>query len=110
MFSGMGDAATTNARWHMLLKEGQTGLSTAFDSRPDGLRHRLTQGRGECGNAVSPLIPWRIPRSHERRPLDKITTSMPSTRLQRPCGHVLRRSQIQGIPLNKIGGTSKMTC
>ena len=31
MFSGMGSAKDTNARWHMLLKDGQTGLSTAFD-------------------------------------------------------------------------------
>jgi methylmalonyl-CoA mutase N-terminal domain/subunit len=33
MFSGMGDAATTNERWHMLLKEGQTG-SAAWPSTP----------------------------------------------------------------------------
>jgi len=31
MFSGMGSAQDTNHRWHMLLREGQTGLSTAFD-------------------------------------------------------------------------------
>lgn len=31
MFSGMGSAQDTNRRWHMLLREGQTGLSTAFD-------------------------------------------------------------------------------
>ena len=31
MFSGMGGAQDTNQRWHMLLREGQTGLSTAFD-------------------------------------------------------------------------------
>lgn len=31
MFSGLGTAKDTNERWHLLLKEGQTGLSTAFD-------------------------------------------------------------------------------
>ncbi len=31
MFSGMGSAKDTNERWQMLLREGQTGLSTAFD-------------------------------------------------------------------------------
>ena len=31
MFSGMGTAVTTNERWHYLLENGQTGLSTAFD-------------------------------------------------------------------------------
>ncbi|MCK9231698.1 MAG: methylmalonyl-CoA mutase family protein, partial [Syntrophales bacterium] len=31
MFSGMGSAQDTNERWHLLLKSGQTGLSTAFD-------------------------------------------------------------------------------
>ncbi|BDC36214.1 MAG: methylmalonyl-CoA mutase [Candidatus Methanoliparum thermophilum] len=31
MFSGFGLAEDTNKRWHMLLKNGETGLSTAFD-------------------------------------------------------------------------------
>src|SRR5687768_8940973 len=31
MFAGFGTPAQTNARFHYLLKEGQTGLSTAFD-------------------------------------------------------------------------------
>ena len=34
MFSGMGSAQDTNRRWHMLLREGQTGLSTALIFRP----------------------------------------------------------------------------
>ncbi len=31
MFSGFGSARDTNKRWHQLLKDGETGLSTAFD-------------------------------------------------------------------------------
>ena len=31
MFAGFGSAGDTNKRWHQLLKDGETGLSTAFD-------------------------------------------------------------------------------
>ncbi|GAI97529.1 unnamed protein product, partial [marine sediment metagenome] len=31
MFAGLGSARDTNSRFHLLVNEGQTGLSTAFD-------------------------------------------------------------------------------
>jgi methylmalonyl-CoA mutase N-terminal domain/subunit len=31
MFAGLGTAEDTNRRFHLLVKQGQTGLSTAFD-------------------------------------------------------------------------------
>ena len=50
MFAGMGSAKDTNARWHMLLKEGQTGLSTAFDFPTlMGYDSDSPKARGECG-------------------------------------------------------------
>ncbi len=45
MFAGLGSARDTNRRFHLLVKEGQTGLSTAFrHAHPDGLRHGFAQG------------------------------------------------------------------
>ena len=108
MFSGMGDAATTNARWHMLLKEGQTGLSTAFDFPTlMGYDTDSPKARGECGKcgvAIDTLEDFLV--LTKGVPLDKITTSMtinpPATALW---AMYCAAAQIQGIPLNKIGGT-----
>jgi methylmalonyl-CoA mutase, N-terminal domain len=49
MFSGMGSAEETNKRWHMLLKEGQTGLSTAFDY---ATAQAADAGRGAAADAA----------------------------------------------------------
>ncbi|MCX5818462.1 MAG: methylmalonyl-CoA mutase family protein, partial [Deltaproteobacteria bacterium] len=50
MFAGMGSAKDTNTRWHMLLKQGQTGLSTAFDFPTlMGYDSDSPKARGECG-------------------------------------------------------------
>ena len=108
MFSGMGDAATTNERWHMLLKEGQTGLSTAFDFPTlMGYDTDSPKARGECGKcgvAIDTLEDFLV---HTKGiPLDKITTSMtinpPATALW---AMYCAAAEIHGIPLNKIGGT-----
>src|SRR5690348_10140141 len=55
-FSGFGAAADTNARFHYLLKNGQTGLSVAFDL-PTLMGydsdHRMSTGEvGRCGVAM----------------------------------------------------------
>ena len=108
MFSGMGDAATTNARWHMLLKEGQTGLSTAFDFPTlMGYDTDSPKARGECGKcgvAIDTLEDFLV--LTKGVPLDKITTSMtinpPATALW---AMYCAAAEIQGIPLTKIGGT-----
>ena len=108
MFSGMGDAATTNERWHMLLKEGQTGLSTAFDFPTlMGYDTDSPKARGECGKcgvAIDTLEDFLV--LTKGIPLDKITTSMtinpPATALW---AMYCAAAEIHGIPLNKIGGT-----
>ncbi|MBW1863868.1 MAG: methylmalonyl-CoA mutase, partial [Deltaproteobacteria bacterium] len=50
MFAGLGSARDTNRRFHLLVKEGQTGLSTAFDM-PTLMGYDTGTPRtiGECG-------------------------------------------------------------
>ncbi|HYQ60400.1 MAG TPA: methylmalonyl-CoA mutase family protein, partial [Desulfatiglandales bacterium] len=50
MFAGLGSAKDTNKRFHHLVKEGQTGLSTAFDMPTlMGYDSDSPRARGECG-------------------------------------------------------------
>jgi methylmalonyl-CoA mutase N-terminal domain/subunit len=50
MFSGMGSAKDTNAWWRMLLREGNAGLSAAFDYPTlMGFDSDSPRARGECG-------------------------------------------------------------
>ena len=59
-FSGFGSPEDTNKRYKFLLKNGQTGLSVAFDMPtlmgydPD---HKLSNGEvGHCGVSISNLL------------------------------------------------------
>jgi len=108
MFSGMGTARDTNERWHMLLKQGQTGLSTAFDFPTlMGYDTDDPHAEGECGRcgvAVDTLEDFRI--LLKDIPLDQVTTSMTIN----PPASVMWAmycacAQEQGVPLEKIGGT-----
>lgn len=78
MFSGFGSAENTNARWHQLLREGATGLSTAFDFPTlMGYDTDSARARGECGRCGVPidtLADFEV--LTDKIPLDKITTSM----------------------------------
>lgn len=50
MFSGMGTSKDTNSWWHMLLREGNAGLSAAFDYPTlMGYDSDSPKARGECG-------------------------------------------------------------
>jgi len=108
MFSGMGSAKDTNARWHMLLREGQTGLSTAFDFPTlMGYDSDSPKARGECGRcgvAIDTLDDFLT--LIDGIPLDKVTTSMtinpPATALW---AMYCAAADIKGVPLAKIGGT-----
>jgi methylmalonyl-CoA mutase, N-terminal domain len=108
LFSGMGSAADTNRRWHMLLREGQTGLSTAFDFPTlMGYDTDSPKARGECGKcgvAIDTLEDFLV--LVDGIPLDQVTTSMTIN----PPASVLwamycAAAEIKGVPLNKIGGT-----
>ena len=108
MFSGMGDAKTTNERWHLLLKQGQTGLSTAFDFPTlMGYDTDSPKARGECGKcgvAIDTLEDFM--QLVEGIPLDQVTTSMtinpPATVLW---AMYCAAAELKGVPLTKIGGT-----
>jgi methylmalonyl-CoA mutase N-terminal domain/subunit len=108
MFSGMGSAEDTNKRWHHLLKEGETGLSTAFDFPTlMGYDSDSPRARGECGKcgvAIDTLRDFEI--LTRRIPLDSVTTSMtinpPASILWAMYLVVAEKS---GISWDKIGGT-----
>ena len=108
MFSGMGSAKDTNTRWHMLLKQGQTGLSTAFDFPTlMGYDSDSPKARGECGRcgvAIDTLDDFMT--LMEGIPMDRVTTSMtinpPATALW---AMYCAATETKGVPLSKIGGT-----
>ena len=108
MFSGMGSAEDTNRRWHHLLKEGETGLSTAFDFPTlMGYDTDSPRARGECGRcgvAIDTLRDFEI-LTHGI-PLDGVTTSMtinpPALVLWAMYLGVADKS---GISWDRIGGT-----
>jgi methylmalonyl-CoA mutase N-terminal domain/subunit len=78
MFAGFGTAEETNSRFKYLLKQGQSGLSIAFDLPTlMGLDtdDPLAMGEfGKCGVAVSSLLDMEI--LLKDIPLDKVSTSM----------------------------------
>ena len=108
MFSGMGSAEDTNKRWHHLLKEGETGLSTAFDFPTlMGYDTDSPRARGECGKcgvAIDTLRDFEI--LTRGIPLDSVTTSMtinpPASILWAMYLVVAEKS---GVSWDKIGGT-----
>jgi methylmalonyl-CoA mutase N-terminal domain/subunit len=77
-YSGFGDAASTNARFHFLLNAGQTGLSCAFDLPTQmgyDSDHPRAEGEvGKVGVAIDSLDDMRALLAG--LPLDKVTTSM----------------------------------
>jgi methylmalonyl-CoA mutase N-terminal domain/subunit len=107
-FSGFGDAADSNRRYRYLLKQGQTGLSVAFDMPTimgyDSDHPRAAGEVGRCGVAIDSLEDMEI--LFEGIPLDHITTSMtingPAAVLW--CFY-LANALKQGISLDKVGGT-----
>ncbi len=77
-YSGFGDAAATNERFHFLLNAGQTGLSCAFDLPTQmgyDSDHPRAEGEvGKVGVAIDSLDDMRA--LLKDLPLDKVTTSM----------------------------------
>jgi methylmalonyl-CoA mutase, N-terminal domain len=108
MFSGMGSAKDTNQRWKMLLRGGQTGLSTAFDFPTlmgyDSDSPKALGEVGKCGVAIDTLEDFLT--LMEGIPMDEVTTSMtinpPATVLW---AMYCAAADIKGVPFSKIGGT-----
>ena len=108
MFSGMGGAADTNRRWLLLLEQGETGLSTAFDFPTlMGYDSDSPKARGECGKcgvAIDTLRDFEI--LTDGIPLDSVTTSMtinpPAPILW---AMYLAVAEKNGVGWDSIGGT-----
>src|SRR6266850_1693165 len=107
-FAGFGTAEHTNQRFHYLLAQGMTGLSTAFDMPtlmgydPD---HAMALGEvGREGVAISTLEDMEI--LFRGIPLDQVTTSMT---INAPAIVLLAMyvvvAEEQGISPEKLGGT-----
>lgn len=107
-FAGFGSPEDTNQRFHYLLKNGQTGLSVAFDlptlmgwdsDAP------LSEGEvGICGVAISSLKDMQT--LFDKIPLDKVSTSMT---INSPAAMIfafyLAVAQNQGVGFDKLRGT-----
>ena len=108
MFAGFGSARETNERFKYLLKQGQTGLSTAFDLPTlygyDSDSSFAAGEFGECGVGVSSLEDMSI--LFKDIPLDKVTTSMT---INSPAAMIwamyIANAENQGVPKSKLGGT-----
>jgi len=109
-FSGFATAEQTNERFKYLLKEGETGLSIAFDYPTImGRDSDDPVSRGEvgiCGVAVSSLRDMEI--LFEGIPLDQVTTSMT---INGPAAMLLAMyiaiGDKQEVPRIKLGGTTQ---
>ncbi len=107
-FAGFGTAADTNARFHFLLKEGQTGLSTAFDMPTlMGYDADHPRARGEVGRegvAVSTLDDAR--ELFAGIDLSAVTTSMTvNCTASVLLAMYLAVADEQGVPWDRLGGT-----
>ncbi|MEM2716421.1 MAG: methylmalonyl-CoA mutase family protein [Archaeoglobaceae archaeon] len=108
LFSGFGTAEDTNKRWKMLLEEGETGLSTAFDFPTlMGLDSDdpLAEGEvGKCGVAVDTLRDFEI--LFDGIPLDRVSTSFT---INPPAGIILAMytaiGDMQRVPRDMLRGT-----
>ncbi len=107
-YAGAGTAKESNERFRYLLKEGQTGLSVAFDLPTQmGLDsdHPLATGEvGQVGVAIDSLRDMEV--LFDGIPLDRVTTSMtinaPASVLTALYVAVAEK---QKVPLSKISGT-----
>ena len=108
MFAGFGSPEDTNKRFHYLLAQGQTGLSTAFDMPtlmgydPD---HPLSRGEvGREGVSVATLDDME--RLFTGIPLEDVTTSMT---INAPAivllAYYVAAGQKQGVSPAKLRGT-----
>jgi methylmalonyl-CoA mutase, N-terminal domain len=107
-FSGMGTARQTNERYHYLLRQGQNGLSVAFDLPTlmgyDSDHQRSLGEVGKCGVAVDTLADMEI--IFDGIDLSKISTSMT---INAPASILLAMyvavGEKKGIPSHKLTGT-----
>jgi methylmalonyl-CoA mutase, N-terminal domain len=108
MFAGFGTPEDTNRRFRFLLREGQTGLSTAFDMPAlMGYDADHPRARGEVGRegvTVSTLADME--RLFDGIPLDRVTTSMTiNCTASVILAMYLAVAERHGVPWTEVGGT-----
>jgi methylmalonyl-CoA mutase N-terminal domain/subunit len=107
-YAGFGTAAESNERYHYLLKQGQTGLSVAFDLPTQmGRDSDDAQSQGEVGRvgvAIDSIEDMRT--LLQGLPLDKISTSMTinATASTLLCLYIAVAEE-QGVSRDKLRGT-----
>jgi methylmalonyl-CoA mutase N-terminal domain/subunit len=107
-YAGFGTAAESNKRYRFLLKQGQTGLSVAFDLPTQigyDSDHPMANGEvGKVGVAIDSLEDMEL--LFKDIPLDKVSTSMT---INATASMLLLLYQLvaekQGCPPEKITGT-----
>ncbi|MDR7072654.1 acyl-CoA mutase large subunit family protein [Fictibacillus barbaricus] len=107
-YAGFGSAEETNKRFQYLLKQGQTGLSVAFDLPTQigyDSDHPMARGEvGKVGVAIDSLEDMEA--LLKGIPLDKVSTSMT---INAPASVLLAMyiavAEKQGVPSDKISGT-----
>jgi methylmalonyl-CoA mutase N-terminal domain/subunit len=107
-FAGFGSAEDTNTRFHFLLDQGQTGLSTAFDMPTlMGYDADHPRARGEVGRegvAISSLVDMRA--LFRGIQLDRVTTSMTiNCTASVLLAMYLAVAEEQGVAWTDLGGT-----
>jgi methylmalonyl-CoA mutase N-terminal domain/subunit len=109
-YAGYGTAAETNERFKFLLKEGQPGLSVAFDL-PTQLGYdsddQLSVGEvGKVGVAIDTLADMET--MFDGIPLDQVSTSMT---INAPASVLVAMyavvGQKQGVPQDRVSGTAQ---
>ena len=107
-YAGFGTAAESNERYHYLLKQGQTGLSVAFDLPTqmgrDSDDERSLGEVGRVGVAIDSIDDMRA--LLKGLPLEKISTSMTinATASTLLCLYIAVAEE-QGVPRDKLRGT-----
>jgi methylmalonyl-CoA mutase N-terminal domain/subunit len=107
-YSGFGTAAETNARFRYLLRQGQTGLSIAFDLPTQmGYDSDHSRAEGEVGKTGVAIDSIEDMRALLRDiPLDQVTTSMT---INATAAILLLLYELvaeeQGVGPDRIGGT-----
>jgi methylmalonyl-CoA mutase N-terminal domain/subunit len=108
MFAGLGSPSDTNKRFHHLVKEGQTGLSTAFDMPTlMGYDSDSPKARGECGRCGVAIDTLKdMEDLFDGLSIDEITTSMT---INPPAPVIwamyIAMAEKRGIDRKMIGGT-----
>ena len=108
MFAGLGSAKDTNKRFHLLVNQGQTGLSTAFDMPTlMGYDTESPKAKGECGKCGVAIDTLRdMEDLFDGLPIDRITTSMT---INPPASVIwamyIAMAEKRGIDRKVIGGT-----